>query len=420
MLPRRPSSVRPATTGFIFITVLLDMVAVGIMAPVLPKLIISFELGDIARAASIAGAIGLIWAGMQFVFSPIVGALSDRCGRRPIILLSNLGLGLDYLIMALAPSLPWLFVGRALSGVAGASFATAAAYIADVTPQEKRAGQIGLLGAAFGIGFVLGPAIGGTLGELDLRLPFWVAAGLSLANAAYGYFVLPESLPIEHRAKLKWETVNPLNTLKLLRSYPRLGGLAAAAFLCFLGHEALHATFVLYTDYRYAWSANQVGLALSLVGIGSGIVSGLLVRPAVARCGEHPVVLAGLIFGVVGFTAYAFAPTGALFLASTPLMALWALAGPAVQSSMTRQVGPSEQGRLQGALSSLRGMVGLVGPLLFTQTFVVGISGGHRTPGAPYLVVAGLLIFAIVTVTGGPPRLGRRSPSNMYSALEES
>jgi MFS transporter, DHA1 family, tetracycline resistance protein len=419
MRTRTPSSLRTATIGFIFITVLLDMVAIGIMAPVLPKLIISFEHGDIARAASVAGVIGLVWAGMQFVFSPVVGALSDRYGRRPIILLSNFGLGLDYLIMALAPSLPWLFVGRMLSGVAGASFSTAAAYIADVTPPEKRAGQMGLLGAAFGIGFVLGPAMGGMLGELDLRLPFWVAAGLSLANAAYGYFVLPESLPIQHRATLKWEIVSPLHALKLLGSHPRLTGLAAAAFLGFLGHESLHATFVLYTDYRYGWGASQVGLALALVGVGSGIVAGLLVRPAVARFGEHPVLVAGLIFGVVGFTAYAFAPTGALFLASTPLMALWALAAPAAQSSMTRQVGPSEQGRLQGALSSLRGMAGLVGPLLFTQTFVVGISGGHRTPGAPYLVVAGLLIFAIVAVTG-PLRLGRRSPSSVFSALEKS
>jgi len=402
MLSRSRSVERSATVGFIFITVLLDMVAVGIMAPVLPKLIIAFEQGDIARAASIAGVIGLAWAGMQFVFSPFVGALSDRYGRRPVILLSNFGLGLDYVIMALAPSLPWLFVGRVLSGVAGASFPTAAAYIADVTPQEKRAGRIGLLGAAFGIGFILGPAIGGILGEIDLRLPFWVAAGLSLANAAYGYFVLPESLPMEHRARLKWQVVTPLSTLKLLRLNPRLAGLAAAAFLCFLGHEALHATFVLYTDYRYGWSANQVGLALSLVGIGSGIVSGLLVRRAVARYGEHPVALTGLVLGVIGFTAYAFAPTGALFLASTPLLALWALAGPALQSSMTREVGPSEQGRLQGSLSSLRGMAGLVGPLVFTQAFVVGITGGHGTPGAPYLLVAGLLILAIVAMNGAP------------------
>src|SRR5215472_12826369 len=305
------------------------MVAIGLMAPVLPKLIISFEQDDMTRAASVAGVIGLTWAGMQFVFSPIVGALSDRYGRRPVILLSNLGLGLDYVIMAIAPSVPWLFVGRALSGIFGASFATATAYVADVTPEEKRAGRIGLLGAAFGIGFVLGPAIGGTLGELDLRLPFWLAAALSLANAAYGYFVLPESLAVEHRAKLEGQIVNPFGPLKLLRSNADILGLAVAAFLCFLAHESLHATFVLYTDYRYAWSAHQVGLALSLVGIGSAIVAGLLVRPAVARCGERPVMLAGLILGAIGFTAYAIAPTGTVFLAATPLLSLWGLAGPA-------------------------------------------------------------------------------------------
>jgi MFS transporter, DHA1 family, tetracycline resistance protein len=389
---------RPATAGLIFITVLIDIIAVGIIAPVLPKLVISFEHGDIARAASVAGVIALAWAAMQFVFSPMVGALSDRYGRRPIILLSNFSLAVDYAIMALAPSLPWLFVGRVLSGIAGASFPTAAAYIADVTPEEKRAGRIGLLGTAFGIGFIFGPAVGGILGEVDLRLPFWVAAGLSLANAAYGYLVLPESLPAEYRAKLKWQIANPLGAFKLLRLCPGLAGLAAAAFLCFLGHEALQSTFVLYTHYRYGWNANQVGLALALVGVGSAVVAGLLVRPAVARYGEHAVALTGLVFGVVGFTAYAFAPAGAVFLASTPLLALWALAGPALQSSMMREVAASEQGRLQGALSSLRGMAGLVGPLLFTQTFVLGIGGRVGTPGAPYLLVAGLLLFAIVTL----------------------
>jgi len=419
MRTQHPSAIRPATTSFIFITVLLDMVAIGIMAPVLPKLIISFEQDDMTRAASVAGVIGLTWAGMQFVFSPIVGALSDRYGRRPVILLSNLGLGLDYVIMAIAPSVAWLFVGRALSGIFGASFATATAYIADVTPEEKRAGRIGLLGAAFGIGFVLGPAIGGTLGELDLRLPFWLAAALSLANAAYGYFVLPESLAVEHRAKLNGQIVNPFGALKLLRSNADILGLAVAAFLCFLAHESLHATFVLYTDYRYAWSAHQVGLALSLVGIGSAIVAGLLVRPAVARCGERPVMLAGLILGAIGFTAYAIAPTGTVFLAATPLLSLWGLAGPAIQSSMTRNVGPSEQGRLQGALSSLRGMAGLVGPLLFTQTFVVGIGGGHATSGAPYMVVAILLIVAIAAVTAAP-RLARRPSFQRVFRLRQS
>jgi len=402
MLSPTPSTVRCATTAFIFVTVLLDMLAVGIMAPVLPKLIISFEGGDIRRAATIAGVLGLAWAGMQFLFSPILGVLSDRFGRRPIILLSNFGLGLDYVIMALAPSLPWLFVGRVLSGVMAASFSTASAYIADVTPEEKRAGQIGLLGAAFGLGFILGPAIGGTLGELDLRLPFWVAAGLSLANAAYGYFVLPESLSIEHRTKLSWRNATPARSLKLLRSHPRLVGLAAVAFLCFLGHESLHATFVLYTDYRYGWSESQVGFALSMVGIGAMIVSGALIRPAVARWGEHQVILVGLLFGVLGFVSYALAPTGALFLAGTPLLALWGLAGPATQASMTRQVGPSEQGQLQGALSSLRGIAGLLGPLVFTQIFAIGIGSRHAIPGAPYLLAAALLVLAVIAVTWAP------------------
>lgn len=382
---------------FIFITVVLDMLALGIMAPVLPRLILGFKDGNTAAAAQISGVFGFTWAAMQFVFSPVLGALSDRYGRRPVILLSNFGLGLDYVLMALAPSLGWLFAGRVLSGITAASFSTASAYIADVTPPEKRAAQFGMLGAAFGLGFIVGPAVGGVLGGIDLRLPFWVAAVLSLANAAYGFFILPESLPPERRAALSWSRANPLGSLKLMRSHPALLGLAAASLLYFLAHESLPSIFVFYTGHRYGWSESQVGLALAAIGVCSTVVSAALVRPAVARLGERRALLVGLLFGTVGFAIYGLAPVGAMLLAGIPVVAIWGLSGPAMQSLMTRRVGPSEQGRLQGALSSMRGMTGMVGPLLFTQVFSAAIAEGStlHLPGAPFLLASALLVCSV-------------------------
>lgn len=391
----RPPS--KAAFAFIFVTVALDMLALGIMVPVLPKLIIQFEGGDIVRAAAATGLFGFSWAAMQFVFSPVLGALSDRYGRRTVILLSNFGLGLDYVLMALAPSLSWLFMGRIVSGITASSFSTAGAYISDVTPAEGRAARFGMLGAAFGLGFVVGPAVGGLLGAYNLRLPFWVAAGLSLANAAYGFFVLPESLPPERRSPLKWRKANPVGALALLHSHPQLFGLSIATFLYYVAHEVLPSMFVLYTDYRYHWNARTVGLALAAVGVGSTLVSGGLVRPAVKRFGEEGALLTGLLFGAAGFALYGWAPTGAFFWLGIPLVSIWGLAGPAMQGLMTRVVGPSEQGQLQGALSSLRGVTGMLGPILFTQTFAAAIDVRHafKLPGAPYLLASLLLLASL-------------------------
>ncbi len=381
---------------FIFVTVALDMLALGVMVPVLPKLIVSFEHGDMADAASMSGVFGFAWAAMQFVFSPVLGAVSDRSGRRPVILLSNLGLGLDYLLMAVAPSLAWLFVGRLVSGITSASFSTAGAYIADVTPEDQRAAKFGMLGAAFGLGFVIGPALGGLLGGISLRLPFWAAAGLSLTNALYGFFILPESLPPERRARFTWSRANPVGSLALLRSHPRLLGLAAVAFLYNIAHDSLPSVFVLYTDYRYHWGERMVGFALAGIGVASTIVSALLVGPLVKRLGERRALLVGLAFGSAGFAIYGLAPTGALFLAGIPFLALWGLAGPAFQALMSRRVEASAQGRLQGALASMSGVTGMIGPLIFTQIFAFGISSsGLHVPGAPYLLSAALLAASL-------------------------
>jgi MFS transporter, DHA1 family, tetracycline resistance protein len=378
-----------AAFAFIFVTVALDMLALGIIVPVLPKLIIRFEHGDMAMAATQTGVFAFVWAAMQFVFAPVTGALSDRFGRRPIVLLSNFGLGFDYILMALAPTLGWLFVGRVISGITSASFPTANAYIADVTPPEQRAAKFGMLGAAFGLGFVIGPALGGVLGGMGLRYPFWAAGALSLANALYGFFILPESLSKE---------ANPLGTLRLLRSNAALYGLAAAMFLYYNAHEALPSMFVIYTDYRYHWGARMTGLSLAAVGIGSTIVSAVLISWAVKRFGEVRTMFTGMACGIAGFSVFALAPTTTIMLLGMPLLSLWGLASPPMQSLMSRRVSPHEQGQLQGALMSLFGVAGMIAPLVFTQVFAAAIAPGRTIslPGAPYWLAAMLMAGAFL------------------------
>ena len=300
---------RKAAALFILFTVLLDMLSFGIVIPVLPKLVEEFMAGDTARAAEIFGYMGTAWAMMQFIGSPIQGALSDRFGRRPVVLLSNVGLGLDYILMALAPNLAWLFAGRVIAGIASSSFS----YIADVTPPEQRAAAFGKIGMVFGLGFILGPALGGWLGAIDPRLPFWGAAGLSLLNACYGFFVLPESLPREKRAAFAWKRANPVGSLVLLRSHHELFGLAAVAFLGYLAHAVLPSVAVLYMGYRYGWDTASVGLMLAGVGVAAMIVPGCSRRDSanVRRClRDYSVGPAALLSTELrrrgGFSAWAF------------------------------------------------------------------------------------------------------------------
>ncbi len=329
---------RQAALAFIFVTVMLDMLALGIVIPVLPPLIRGMLGGDTAAAAATFGLFGTVWALMQFAFSPVLGAASDRFGRRPVVLLSNAGLGLDYVVMALAPDVGWLLVGRIISGVTAASVSTSFAYIADITPPERRSAAFGLVGAAFGLGFILGPAVGGLLGENAARLPFWVAAAMSGANAAYGFFVLPELLPPERRAAFAIIRANPFGALVLLRRSRALLRLAASQFLSQLAHVVLPSTFVLYATYRYGWGERAVGLTLAAVGACSMIVQGGLVGAVVRRIGERWGMVLGLGCGAVGFAAYGLAPSGGWFLIGVPLMSLWGLATPAIQSLMTARV----------------------------------------------------------------------------------
>lgn len=398
-LVKNPGSRTPGSAAFIFvfITVALDMMAVGITVPVLPKLIIDFQMGDVARAATYVGLFATIWAAMQFIFAPIIGAVSDSVGRRPVILLSNLGLGLDYILMAVSPSLAWLFVGRVISGITSASYPTAGAYIADVTPASERAGKFGMLGAAFGLGFIVGPAVGGLLGSIDLRLPFWVAAGLSLANAAYGYFVLPESLPPERRRAFSLRAANILGAVRLLRSHPELLGMAAALFVMGLAHESLPNTFVLYADQRYGWDERQVGLVLALIGVASVVVSMLLVKPLVRQLGERRAALTGLLCGLAGFMWFALASTGNVFVFGIALLALMGVANPAFQALMSQRIDAMEQGQLQGALGSIRAVTGMLGPIIFTQVFATAVKAGQpQWLGAAFMLSAVLIVVALV------------------------
>jgi DHA1 family tetracycline resistance protein-like MFS transporter len=391
-------SVRGAAVIFIFVTILLDTLALGVIIPILPKLVQSFVNNDTASAARIFGVFGTAWALMQFFFSPVLGALSDRFGRRPVVLLSNFGLALDYVLMALAPSLAWLFVGRVISGITSASISTSFAYIADITPPERRAAVFGKVGAAFGAGFILGPALGGLLGGMDPRLPFWVAAGLSFANTLYGLLILPESLPRDRRSPLHWKSANPIGALHLLRADRVLAGLSVANFIAQLAHVVLPSTFVLYATYRYGWDTATVGLTLAMVGICAMAVQGLGIGPIVKRVGERRALLLGLGCGAVGFLIFGTAPTGPLFWAGIPVMAFWGVSGAALQALMTQRVAPDQQGQLQGATTSVQSVSQLVGPFLFTLTFAYFIAAQAplKMPGAPFLLASALLLLALV------------------------
>jgi DHA1 family tetracycline resistance protein-like MFS transporter len=384
--------VRKATLAFVFVLVALDVLAMGIVIPVLPKLVERFAGGDTARAAQVYGAMSTAWGVMQFVFMPVLGMLSDRFGRRPVILISCVGMGLDYFVMALAPNIAWLFVGRVVSGITAANMSTAFAYITDVTPAEKRAGAFGLMGAAFGVGFVAGPALGGVLGGIDPRLPFWVAGALALMNAAYGFFVLPESLPAEKRAAFAWARANPVGSLKLLRSHRELFGLALVLFLMNLAHFVLPAVAVLYMGYRYGWGELATGLVLAGVGVCAMIVQGGLVRKVVPKIGERRALAMGLAFGALGFFMYGLAPTGILFLAAIPVMSLWGFAMPSAQAIMTKHVSVSEQGQLQGANASLMSLAGIFAPALFSQIFAATLDS---FPGAAFMLAGVMLLVAM-------------------------
>src|SRR5881227_3211336 len=392
---------RQAAVAFIFVTVTLDMLTVGLIGPVLPKLILNFLGGNMKNAADWNGWFGLVFALMQFFFSPVLGVLSDKFGRRPVILLSNLGLGLDYIVMAVAPTIGWLFLGRIISGITASSIPTAFAYIADVTPKEKRAGAFGMIGAAFGIGFTLGPAIGGLVGNTNPRLAFWVAAGFSLTNWLYGFLFVPESLAPDKRKEFSLGRANPVGSLVLLRSHPDLWKLATIQFLAYVSHE-IFAIWALYAIHLFKWDPWSIAKSLFVVGVCTAVISGGLTGRIVAWLGERRTLYIGQFFGALGMLIAGLARNGAMYMASIPVISMWNISFPAAQGIMTHHVSEQEQGELQGAISSLRSIAFVIGPFLFSWTFGWFIDPRHyfHVPAAGYYLAAALLFTAMLMATG--------------------
>lgn len=389
---------RQAGIGFIFATALIDVIAMGVMIPVLPNLVKSMVGGDTAAAADYTMIFAVTWGVMQFICAPILGMLSDRFGRRPVLLISIFGLGVDYIFMALAPSLGWLFVGRLINGITAASFSTANAYIADITAPENRAKAFGMMGAAFGLGFILGPAIGGFLGQYDLRWPFYLSAALALINWLYGYFVLPESLPKERRTTtLNWGKANPVGSLNLLTSHPGLVGLAVIWFLFQMAHNVFPSIFVLYVGHRFNWGPSQAATMLVVMGVVSVFVQAVLVGRAVKLLGERMALMIGLASTVLAFALYSLAPNPWIFYLGQVVGAFGGFIGPSLQSLMSARVGPSEQGRLQGVNSAMMGICAIIGPAIYLSllAFAIRHEAKFGLPGLPIMVAGAFTLAAL-------------------------
>lgn len=379
---------------FIFITALIDSIGLGIIIPVWPKLIAELAHANITGAAWWGQWIGFVYAGMQFLCAPLIGNLSDRFGRRPVLIASLLALALDYSIMGFAPTLAWLFVGRFLSGIAGAAYPTIGAYIADVTPPDKRAGGFGVMGAAFSVGFILGPAMGGILGEFGSRVPFFAAAALSLANALFGLLVLRESLAKENRRAFEWRRANPVGALHAMRRFPLILGLIAVVVLMRLAHDANPVLFTYYVMLKFHWSTAMVGYAMATVGAALGIVYMFLIRIVIPKIGEANSVYLGLLGGAIAFAGYAFAPNTVTMFVFIAAFAVFGFAGPALNAIMSKLVGPKEQGELQGALACVGSLTSVAAPIILTQVFVAFAKPPFRFPGAGFLAASAFLIVA--------------------------
>jgi len=396
-----PRPERKATRGgaiFVLVTVMLDTLGLGLIIPVAPRLVASLLGNDLVAASHYFGLLVSLYALMQFIFSPVIGGLSDRFGRRPVILLSLLGAAISYILSGFAPALSWLFVGRIIAGITGASFSAAGAYVADVTPPAKRAASFGLVGAVFGLGFILGPALGGTLGDLGLRVPYFVAAGLNGLNLIYGFFVLPESLAPKDRRPFSFARASALGSLRAIGRYPVVLGLTGTVMCSFMAQWILQSVWALHTQGRFGWTLRQVGISLMVVGVGTALVQGVLVRSLVPRLGERRALIFGLVLGVVGQAALGLADRGWIMLASIPLLSLGGLAGPAVQAIISREVGPNEQGEIQGALSSLNGIAAIAGPLIGTSLLAYfGRAGASpQIPGAAFFAASAFNMLGLL------------------------
>lgn len=383
-----------AGLGFIFFTLLIDVIGIGIIIPVIPDLIKELTGEGLSEAAQYSGWLTFAYAIMQFFFSPVLGALSDQYGRRPVLLFSLLGLGFDYVFSAFAPTIGWLFIGRILAGISGASFTTATAYIADVSTPEKRAQNFGLVGVAFGLGFIIGPVVGGIAGNYGARVPFMVAAGFTLLNVLFGYFFVPESLLKENRRPFEWKRANPIGSLLHLKKYPVVAGLIVSMFLFFIAGHAVQSNWAFFTEYRFGWDNEMVGYSLGFVGVMIALVQGGLIRIIIPKIGQKWAVYIGLALNAFGLLLFAFAAQGWMMFAILVPYALGGIAGPSLQGITSAQVPATEQGELQGALTSLMSVTAIVGPLLMNNLFsyFTGEGAPIELPGAPF--IAGALMTA--------------------------
>ncbi|MGZ3873680.1 MAG: TCR/Tet family MFS transporter [Mucilaginibacter sp.] len=387
---------KQAALGFIFATLLIDVIGLGIIIPVIPKLIERLIHGDVSDASGYAGWLTAAYAGMQFIFAPLIGNLSDKFGRRPVLLCSLMGFGVDYLFSAFAPTIGWLFVGRIIAGITGASFTTASAYIADISEPEKRAANFGMVGVAFGLGFIIGPVLGGILGKYDVHYPFIAAAVLAFANAAYGYFILPESLPVENRRPLDLKRANPFGTVIQLKKYKSVIGLAASLFLIYFAAQAVQSVWTFYTIKKFNWSEDMVGYSLGFVGLMVAGVQGGLIRVILPKLGTERSIWVGLLLYAIGLAFFAFASSGWMMFAILVPYCLGGIAGPAIQGYMSNSVPANEQGELQGGLTSLMSISSIFGPLLMTEAFYYFTKPNpfFQFPGAPFAIGAILMLLS--------------------------
>ncbi|HEV2562710.1 MAG TPA: TCR/Tet family MFS transporter [Rhizomicrobium sp.] len=404
---------RRASMIAVLSVVYIDMLGIGLAYPILPKLIEQFEGGDISRASYIFGLMAGAYALMQFLFAPLLGALSDRFGRRPVILIALLGMGINYILLAFAPNLIWFAVGRMIAGAMGATFSAAGAYLADITPPEKRAQSFGLIGTAFGFGFITGPAIGGLLGAMDLRLPFLVAAGLSFANVLFCYFALPESLARENRKAFSFKSSHPIGALREIGKYPTVLALLVIFVMAQFANRVAEMTWVLFTSYRFHWTPVQTGISLAAVGVTFIIGQGVMPRFLIPRLGERRAIFIGLAVSVIVLALYGIIPQGWMVY---PVMAFgifgWTVAAPAVQGLMSRAVPANEQGLLQGALASMNNLTSIAGPPIWT-----GLFGYFVSPAAP-LIIPGAAFFAAALVFSCALVLAVRWLSLMHAAVQ--
>ena len=386
---------RKAAIGFIFITLLIDITGLGLIIPIIPDLIEELlHTSDNSKASEYAGLLTLAYAATQFIFAPVLGNLSDKYGRRPVLLLSLLGFGIDYIFVSIAPSIGWLFVGRIIAGITGASFTTASAYIADISTPENRAQNFGMIGAAFGLGFILGPLIGGLLGELGTRVPFYVAAGLALLNCIYGYFILPESLDKEHRREFEWKRANPVGSLLQLKKYPAVGGLIISLILIYIAGHSVQSNWSFFNREKFSWTPKMIGISLGIVGLLVGLVQGVLVRVINPKIGNEKSIYLGLSLYALGLLLFAFASQGWMMFVFLIPYCLGGIAGPALQAIISGHVPPNEQGELQGALTSLMSATSIIGPPLMTSLFAFFTKETAPVyfPGAAFFLGALLMI----------------------------